>query len=100
MVRLTFPKVKAEAWEKAAGLIQLSIRCPTSPEVAGETPVVLGLWLALYRYWLLLVVFYEICSGYPEEITLTTFRDQPPTARSAARFTLPRNGFPRPNGNS
>jgi len=56
-VRLTLPKVSAGAVEKAAGLIQLSMRWPTSPGVVGDSPVAFGRWLALKRYWLLLLPF-------------------------------------------
>lgn len=39
IVRLTLPNVSAGAVENAAGLIQLSMRWPMSPEVAVEMPV-------------------------------------------------------------
>src|SRR5437588_9515333 len=100
MVRLRFPKVKEGEGEKAAGLIQLSIRWPTSPGVSGETPVALGRWLALNMYARLLLELCDTMSGKPEEITLTALTTQPPTARSTARFTLPRNCLLRPKGKS
>src|SRR5712691_1121568 len=104
MVRLTLPYVRAGAAEKAAGLIHVGPptlrRSPTLPAVAGETPVAFGRWLAPPKYAPLLLELCEIWSGKPDEITLTTLRTHPPTARSAARVALPRNFLPRPNGKS
>src|SRR5216684_1602997 len=91
IVRLTFPKVKAGAVEKASLPIQLSRRWPTTPAVCGEAPVALGRWLALNIVALLLFELCEMTRGKPDEITVTKLIAHPPMARSATRLTLPRN---------
>src|SRR5256885_16647245 len=92
IVRLTLPKVRVGAAEKAAGLIQLGPpvfkRSPTLPGVTGSTPAALGRWLALNRYWLLSLELCEICNGKPDEMTFTTLSVHPPAVKSPARLVL------------